>query len=203
MSAEEILAELNPIQQAAVTFNPNRPLLILAGAGSGKTRVLTYRTAYLIGKEGISSERILLLTFTNKAAGEMLKRVKALLRQDFVGQGGTFHSFCAKVLRKYADEAGVDRNFVIFDEADQLDVVKRAMAAVGVDAKAVKPNSILAAISGAKNSLIGPAEYAGFARGNFPQTVARVYLAYQQLLRKFRALDFDHLLTYTLMLLNT
>jgi len=193
----DTLGGLNPGQKKAVTFEGG-PLLILAGAGSGKTRVLTHRVAWLIEK-GAKPEEILLLTFTNKAAGEMIKRVTALLHpfgysQGYMGQGGTFHSFSAKALRRYADEAGLDPNFVIFDEADQLDTVRQAMTAVGVDVKAIRPGSVLGAISDAKNELIGPTEYASFARGNFSVTVARVYLAYQQLLRKYKALDFDDLL---------
>lgn len=190
-----ILADLNEAQQRAASFSDG-PLLILAGAGSGKTRVLTHRVMWLI-ENGIAPTNILLMTFTNKAAGEMMKRVKN-------GQisGGTFHSFCAKVLRQYADEAGLDPNFVIFDDADQIDTIKQAMNAVGIDIKSVKPSSILGAISGAKNELIGPQEYAGFAKGNFSQTVARVYLAYQQFLKKYKAMDFDDLLDETVKLLK-
>ncbi|MBI2008618.1 UvrD-helicase domain-containing protein [Candidatus Amesbacteria bacterium] len=192
----DILAELNEAQKQAVTYEDG-PLLILAGAGSGKTRVLTHRVMWLI-ENGVNPDEILLQTFTNKAAGEMLKRVK-----NGRVMGGTFHSFSAKMLRRYADEAGLDPNFVIFDEGDQLDTVKQAMMAVGADPKAVKPGSVLGAISGAKNELISPAEYAGFARGNFSQTVARVYLAYQRLLKKYKALDFDDLLGEMVKLLKT
>jgi len=181
-----ILADLNPAQQEAVQFGDG-PLLILAGAGSGKTRVLTHRVAYLIS-QGVAPEEIVLLTFTNKASEEMLRRVSALLRQGFVGQGGTFHSFCARLLRRR------NPDFVIFDEADQIDTIKQAMSAVGVDAKMVKPSSVLHTISGAKNELIGPLEYANYARGDFQKMVVRVYMAYQQLLKKYEALDFDDLL---------
>lgn len=197
-----ILQGLNPAQQEAVKFSGG-PLLILAGAGSGKTRVLTHRVAYLVNEGDVRSENILLLTFTNKAAGEMMKRVAVLMGRSFAGMGGTFHSFCAKVLRRFAHEAGIDPNFVIFDEADQLDVIKQAMGLLGVDIKAVKPAAVLATISGAKNELISPHDYANFARGTFGQTAARVYLAYQQLLKKYGALDFDDLLTETVRLLKT
>jgi DNA helicase II / ATP-dependent DNA helicase PcrA len=197
----EILRDLNPMQQAAVKFDGG-PLLILAGAGSGKTKVLTHRVAYFVETQKARPEDILLLTFTNKAAEEMLKRVSALLRQGFVGQGGTFHSFCARLLRKYAIEAGLDVNFVIFDSDDSLSTVKQAMELSGVDIKAIRPQSILGAISGAKNELIGPAEYAGFAKGNFAMTVSRVYMGYQQLLKKYRAVDFDDLLMKTVELLK-
>lgn len=194
----DILKLLNPIQQQAASYNDG-PLLILAGAGSGKTRVLTHRVAYLVQQGLAEPSQILLLTFTNKAAEEMLKRVRELLNQGFVGQGGTFHSFCAKVLRRH----GNDPDFVIFDVADQLDTVKQAMSMLGVDAKTTKPGSLLGAISGAKNELVGAAEYGNYARGTFQQTVARVYLAYQQLLHKYHAFDFDDLLMETVKLLKT
>lgn len=193
----EILNELNKQQKEAVVASGS-PLLILAGAGSGKTRVLTVRVAYLISQKTVAPENILLLTFTNKAAEEMMKRVNKLVGTQ--AYGGTFHSFCARVLRRFATEADLSQNFVIFDVADQLDTIKQAMELVGVDSKSVKPSSVLAAISEAKNELISPAEYAGFARGNFSLSVARVYLAYQQLLNKYHALDFDDLLVKTVKL---
>jgi DNA helicase II / ATP-dependent DNA helicase PcrA len=159
---------------------------------------LTYRTAYLIAKERVNPENILLLTFTNKASGEMITRVSRLLGTT-CGRvnGGTFHSFCARTLRREGGTIGVSEKFVIFDEGDQLDTIKQAMGILGVDIKSVKPQSILGAISDAKNNLISPAEYAGFARGNFTQTVASVFGVYQQLLNKYRALDFDDLLLKT------
>jgi DNA helicase-2/ATP-dependent DNA helicase PcrA len=131
----------------------------------------------------------------------MLGRVRVLLgkgdaplRQGFAVQGGTFHSFCARILRKYGENIGISEKFVIFDEADQIDVVKQAMSILGIDIKTVRPSAILTAISEAKNNLIGPVEYASFARGNFSRTVAQVYEVYQQLLKKYNALDFDDLL---------
>ena len=187
-----IVSDLNPAQQGAVKFGGG-PLLILAGAGSGKTRVLTYRVAYLIAEKGIDPGNILLLTFTNKAAEEMMKRVEKLVGRSGVA-GGTFHSFCARMLRRYAGDAGLDPNFVIFDVGDQLDVIKQAMNSMSVDAKIVKPAAVLGAISGAKNELISPHDYVNFARGSFSQTVARVYLGYQQSLQRYKALDFDDLL---------
>lgn len=194
----DILKDLSLIQQQAASYTDG-PLLILAGAGSGKTRVLTHRVAYLVGEGLANPSEILLLTFTNKAAEEMLKRVRILTNQGFTGQGGTFHSFCARVLRKYGD----DPNFVIFDVADQLDTIKQAMQVLGVDSKTNKPGGILGAISGAKNELISAAEYVNYAKGSFQQTVARVYLAYQQFLHKYHALDFDDLLLETVKLLQT
>lgn len=197
----DMLDDLNPAQKKAVA-EESGPVLILAGAGSGKTRVLTYRVAYLMQKKRVPGENILLLTFTNKAAEEMKKRVKVLLNQSFIGYAGTFHSFCARILRRFANEAGLDQNFVIFDTDDQLDVVKQAMTRLAIDPKAIRPGAILGAISSAKNELIGPEDYANYARGNFTQTVARVYFLYQQLLRQYRALDFDDLLRETVKLLQ-
>jgi DNA helicase-2/ATP-dependent DNA helicase PcrA len=198
-----ILNDLNPIQQQAVTYSDG-PLLILAGAGSGKTRVLTYRVAHLISEHGVPPENILLMTFTNKASEEMLNRVSNLLKASKTRiAGGTFHSFCARVLRKYAGPAGLESDFVIFDTADQLDTIKQAMSLLAVDIKSTKPGSILGAISSAKNELISASEYPNYARGTFQQTVARVYIVYQQLLHKYHALDFDDLLMETVKLLRT
>jgi len=158
----EILSDLNPIQQEAVCFDGSRPLMVLAGAGSGKTRILTYRVAYLISKEKVTPENVLLLTFTNKSAGEMIGRVNKLLGTKIERvNGGTFHSFSAKILRKEGGVIGISEKFVIFDTADQIDCLKQAMSILGIDSKAVRPQSILSAISDAKNNLISPAEYAG------------------------------------------
>lgn len=185
--------DLNPIQQEAVKHT-HGPVLILAGAGSGKTRVLTHRVAYLLEQKIASPEEILLLTFTNKASGEMMHRVEALTGGKVKVMGGTFHSFCVRVLRRYAQEAGLDPNFVIFDTDDQLDVVKTAMMNLGIDAKTNKPSTFLNTISGAKNELISADEYASFARGDWQQKAARIYMAYQQLLARYKAVDFDDLL---------
>lgn len=203
----DILRNLNQQQQGAVVYTDG-PLLILAGAGSGKTKVLTHRVAYFVKELHAEANQILLLTFTNKAAEEMMRRVGVLLNKGdgLSGKlgiaGGTFHSFCARILRKYAGPAGLDKDFSIFDPGDQLDTIKSAMNLLGVDIKAVKPSSVLGAISNAKNELISSTDYANYARGNFSQTVARVYVAYQQLLRKYKALDFDDLLTETVKLLK-
>ncbi len=198
------LSNLNSDQKRAVT-HWGSPLLTLAGAGSGKTRVLTYRVAWLINEKGIAAENILLQTFTNKASEEMLRRVDKIIDSKLSGRvmGGTFHSFCAKVLRKYGHFIGIDPNFVIFDPGDQLDTIKQSIATLGIDNKSIKPSSVLGTISGAKNELVGPQDYANYARGNFQQTVARIYLIYQQLLKKFRALDFDDLLGETVRLLQS
>lgn len=191
-SLPTILAQLNPDQQAAVTHGEG-PLLILAGAGSGKTRALTHRAAWLIKEKAIPPEAILLVTFTNKAAGEMKTRLKKLVGQvpPFTS---TFHSFCARVLRNDGEKIGVPRNFVIYDEKDQLAAIKLAMTKIDVSEKKFRPGSLLATISQAKNELIPALEYPQYAQGNFQITAARVYLTYRRLLKEYGALDFDDLL---------
>lgn len=194
----DILADLNPAQQQAVTFNKG-PLIILAGAGSGKTRVLTYRAAYLIQEKKIPSENILLLTFTNKAAGEMKERINKLIanRKSLIVKSpfaGTFHSFCAKTLRIEGKNLGIPANYLIYDEADQLDAIKEALKKLNLLPKEFNPHSVLNTISGAKNELISQLEYPQFARGFRQQTVAKIYLEYQKFLKQNDALDFDDLI---------
>ena len=177
--------------------------MILAGAGSGKTKVLTYRAAHLIKDEGVNPSSVLLLTFTNKAAGEMLSRVQTLLETNYSSPtGGTFHSFSVRILRKFGLAVGVPISFSVFDENDQIETIKRAMQVLGVDQKAMRPASILNSISDAKNNLIGEKEYASYAKGSFQETVAKVYTVYQNLLRQYSGLDFDDLLLKTVKLLK-
>lgn len=189
-----ILDHLNPAQQEAVIFDKG-PLLILAGAGSGKTRALTYRAAYLIKEKDVPPDNLLLLTFTNKAADEMKSRIqKLILAKVRLPFAGTFHAFCARLLRIEGKHLGIPANYLIFDETDQLETIKLAMAKIDISPKQFKPRSILATISQAKNELISALEYPQYARGNFQITVARVYLTYQRLLKEYQALDFDDLL---------
>ena len=154
---QDILAELNPQQQKSVTYGDG-PLLILAGAGSGKTRALTYRAAYLILERGIKPENILLLTFTNKAAGEMKSRILKLLTPNPHNlpppYAGTFHSFCAKILRQEGNLLGIPPNYVIYDEGDQQEAIKEVINKLKFSLKDYKPSSVLATISQAKNELI-------------------------------------------------
>ncbi|MFH1841137.1 MAG: UvrD-helicase domain-containing protein [Candidatus Shapirobacteria bacterium] len=189
---DAILSHLNPLQQEAVT-HLNGPLLVLAGPGSGKTRILTYKTAYLIQEKQVNPQNILLLTFTNKAANEMKTRILSLL--GFEGPwAGTFHSFCARLLRVEHQAAGLSPNFSIYDREDQLAAVKLALQEINVDPQKFSPSAVLNTISQAKNELISALEYPQYARGQFQTTVARVYLTYTRLLKESLALDFDDLL---------
>ena len=194
------LNELNPPQKLAVTFG-NGPLLILAGAGSGKTRALTFRAAYLIQEKGINPNRLLLVTFTNKAAAEMKQRLKKLVggKLPFCG---TFHSFCVKLLRADGAKIGIDKHFVIYDEDDSVAAIKKAVKNLDLDIKPYKPQSFKAAISGAKNELISSLEYGSFSRGRFQEMAAAIFREYDRLLTKFSALDFDDLLLNTVRLLQ-
>lgn len=194
---QDILAELNPQQQKAVTYGDG-PLLILAGAGSGKTRALTYRAAYLISEKGIKPENILLLTFTNKAAGEMKERIRQLVSNS--PYAGTFHSFCARILRIEGEILGIPKSFVIYDESDQLELIKQIIKKLDLPIKDYKPNSILTTISEAKNELVSELEYPQLARTPWQKTAARIYLDYQQQLFNCSALDFDDLLFKTVVL---
>ncbi len=195
-----LLNDLNESQQKAVTHTDG-PILILAGAGSGKTRVLTYRVAYLIGEKHVPPHQILMVTFTNKAAGEMKERIRQLLSGSLdIPYAGTFHSLCAKILRIEGKHIGIPTGFLIYDDQDQTDAVKDIMKKLDISQKNFNPGAILHTISEAKNELLPPAEYSQYARGYFQETVARVYLAYQKLLRENEALDFDDLLMKTVQL---
>lgn len=204
---DDIISSLNGVQQQAVVHHGG-PLLILAGAGSGKTRALTHRAAWLIREKGIEPENILLLTFTNKAAGEMKERIKRLLTTNSqktlirLPLAGTFHSFCAKVLRAEADQLGVSPQYVIYDEHDQIETIKNTMIKLDISPKRVNPNAALNTISQAKNELISPLDYPQFAHGPFQETVARIYIHYQRSLRDQNALDFDDLIFETVHLLE-
>ncbi|MFC1711161.1 ATP-dependent helicase [Patescibacteria group bacterium] len=194
------MKDLNPKQQQAVSYNKG-PLLILAGAGSGKTRVLTYKAGFLILQGKIDPQSILLVTFTNKAALEMKDRIKNLLTTNIssptLPYAGTFHSFCAKVLRIDGKHIGISPNYLIYDQKDQLDLVKNVMNLLDISQKNFKPASILTTISSAKNELIESEDYKKYARGYFQKTVAEIFPLYQQLLNKYEALDFDDLILKT------
>ena len=196
-----ILDGLNPQQRRAVEAKDG-PTLILAGPGSGKTRVLTSRVAYLIGARNVFPYRVMAVTFTNKAAREMRDRLARLTGADKTGDLmlGTFHSICARLLRREATQAGLDRDFTIYDADDQLNVVKAALAELNLDEKKYKPSSIHAAISTAKNELIAPEDFK--ADTYFNEIAGRVYTRYNAILRANNALDFDDLLMETVLLLR-
>jgi DNA helicase-2/ATP-dependent DNA helicase PcrA len=195
-----LLRDLNPQQKQAVTIGEG-PVLVLAGPGSGKTRVLTQRIAYLIGHMGVRPYHILAVTFTNKAAREMGERVAELLGDRVRGLTlGTFHATCARVLRREADYLPFDSNYVIFDADDQLRVVKQALEDLGLDGEANNPRSIHAKISGAKNELLFVEDLPVQTYGD--EVVKRVYERYQQTLLASNALDFDDLLLWTVYLLD-
>ncbi|MCT7786079.1 MAG: UvrD-helicase domain-containing protein, partial [Lactobacillus iners] len=160
MNEESMLAGLNPEQQQAVQCTQG-PLLVVAGAGSGKTSVLTRRIAYLIREKGVAPWNILAITFTNKAASEMRERVKQLLDSDADSIWmSTFHALCVRILRRYAEKIGYANNFSIADTAEQLTLIKRILKELNIDSKKFDPKSLVNAISNAKNDLLDPEEYA-------------------------------------------
>lgn len=220
----QLLNDLNSEQQRAVTHTQG-PMLILAGAGSGKTKVLTYRVAYLISEQAVPYHQILMVTFTNKAAMEMKERIQRILKyQDTKIQSkendalnisvslypgssslpfaGTFHSLAARLLRLEGKHLGITPAFLIYDEQDQLDLIRFVMKKLDISVKSFNPSAILHAISEAKNELISSGEYPQYARGYFQETVARVYLEYQKALKENEALDFDDLLMKTVQLFD-
>ncbi|MBO5277864.1 MAG: DNA helicase PcrA [Lachnospiraceae bacterium] len=193
-----IYESLNPVQQEAV-YHTEGPVLILAGAGSGKTRVLTHRIAYLIEEMGVNPWNIMAITFTNKAAEEMRERVDKI-----VGFGSesiwvsTFHSTCVRILRRYIDRLGFDNNFTIYDTDDQKTLIKDVCKRLDIDTKTYKERNIMAAISKAKEEMITPEEYLLNAGGDYAQKkMAGIYQEYQKQLKKNNALDFDDLLCKT------
>lgn len=197
MLEEGILDNLNPQQEKAVKHQEG-PLLVLAGAGSGKTRVLTRRVAYLIEHYHIDPLNILAVTFTNKAADEMKERVSSLLKgKNKNPLVSTFHSFCVRILRREIGKIGFKSNFVIYDTADQKRVIKKAMKALNIDSKKTKAGAVLGEISNAKNELLDADDYTRNANGFFTEIVSRIYPAYQQELQQNNALDFGDLIMKT------
>jgi DNA helicase II / ATP-dependent DNA helicase PcrA len=186
-TGQDLLADLTPAQQEAVTHTEG-PLLILAAAGSGKTRVITRRIGWLL-QQGVRAGNVLAITFTNKAADEMRQRVEALVPGNRV-MIRTFHSLGANLLRQYADRLELDRNFTIYDTDDRNKIVKAALDKAGFDSSKFTPERIGGAISKAKNQLLTPERYGHTADDYFTQTVARVYPIYQKRLRDANAMDF-------------
>lgn len=199
----DILEGLNDAQKTAVTTTSG-PLLLLAGAGSGKTKTLTHRIAYLLAHESIWPNQILAVTFTNKAAKEMRERLAKLLDQQitrsFMPWMGTFHAVCVRILRQHGSEIGIASNFVIYDDDDRQGLIKQAMKELSLSADMVKPRAVSAAISSAKNEMVGPEEYAEVAQFPFQKSVAKLYARYEQRRKEAGAVDFDDLLLETVRL---
>lgn len=198
----DFAAELNEEQLAAVT-HPEGPQLVIAGAGSGKTRVITYRIAWLVQERGVDPGDIAAVTFTNKAAAEMKERVEELLGlyplPTFVG---TFHRFALRLLRRWGDRLGLDRGFAIADSSDQMSLIKKALAQEGMDEKSFRPGAVLATISAAKNQLLDPRQFESQADDFFKTRVAPAYRRYQRLLKQSNSIDFDDMIGLSVLLLR-
>lgn len=201
MAESNILSSLNPAQKTAVIYEGG-PLLVLAGAGSGKTRVLAHRVAWFIEKKGIKPENILCVTFTNKAAEEMKSRILSLITKNLPKanepRASTFHSFCAYVLRLDGHVIGIPPSFVIYDPEDQKDAIVQVLDNLGLSDKSLKPASVAASISEAKNEMISALDYGEIAKGAWQEKVFKIYLGYEKLLKESHALDFDDLMLKTI-----
>jgi DNA helicase II / ATP-dependent DNA helicase PcrA len=199
--AERLLGGLNPYQREAVS-HVDGPLLILAGPGSGKTRVIVHRVAYLLQVQNVYPYNILAVTFTNKAARELRERLDALVGGQLATglSVGTFHALCARWLRRDIQHLGRDPGFAIYDDNDQVDLVKQILKELEIDEKRTSPRSVLSAISHAKSELVNPEAFSRDAHGQWAETVARVYKRYNELLERNHALDFDDLLGVTVQL---
>jgi len=196
---QDILTGLNEAQKEAVLATEG-PVLILAGAGSGKTKALTHRIAYLIREKGVAPENILAVTFTNKAAKEMVKRVSTLVGGGSQPIMGTFHSICARILREDGHHLGYKRSFAIYDESDSQTAIKQAMQDVDLPDQKISIQTIKSFISSAKNELVDAEKYPSFANGYMQDIAAKIYPKYQEVLKRNNALDFDDLLMQTVVL---
>src|SRR5882672_9513605 len=196
--AERFLAGLNPHQREAVS-HVDGPLLILAGPGSGKTRVIVHRVAYMLDVKDVHPGNVLAVTFTNKAARELRARLDQLVGGE-VARGlavGTFHANCARWLRRDIKHLGRDPGFAIYDDNDQVDLVKQILKEFEIDEKRTSPRAVLHAISHARSELVNAEAFAHDANGQWQETIARVYKRYNDLLERNHALDFDDLLVVT------
>ncbi len=199
---QELLEGLNDKQYEAV-INSEGPCLVIAGAGSGKTKVLTHKIAYLIGEKNVLPWNILAITFTNKAANEMKERISNLVGE--VAKDiwmGTFHSICVRILRRFIDRIGFDSSFIIFDTSDQRTLIKACIKSVGLDDKMFTDRSVLSEISNAKNEMLDSEQYAIRANGDFrKEKISLVYELYQKRLKENNAIDFDDIINYTIRIL--
>ena len=199
---QDILKGLNDKQYEAVVTTEG-PCLVIAGAGSGKTKVLTHKIAYLIGEKQVKPWNILAITFTNKAANEMKERIELLVGDKAKDMWvGTFHSICVRILRKFIDRIGFDSSFIIFDSSDQKTLVKRCLKELDIDEKILNDRSCLSEISNAKNEMLEPEQYTVRANGDFrKEKIALVYEMYQKRLKENNAIDFDDIINYTIKIL--
>ena len=200
---QNLIEGLNDKQKEAVLATEG-PCLVIAGAGSGKTKVLTHKIAYLISEKGVKPYNILAITFTNKAASEMKQRVEKLVGD--VAQEmwmGTFHSICVRILRRFIDRIGFDTSFLIFDTSDQKTVVKECLKVLNIDDKTFSDRSVLSEISNAKNEMLTPKAYQTKYAGEFrKEKIGQVYELYQKRLRENNAIDFDDIINYTIEILS-
>ena len=199
---QDILEGLNDKQYEAVVTTEG-PCLVIAGAGSGKTKVLTHKIAYLIGEKGAKPWDILAITFTNKAANEMKQRITDLIGDDAKDIWmGTFHSICVRILRRFIDRIGFESSFIIFDTSDQKTLIKGCMKDLGIDDKLLNDRAIQSEISNVKNEMLEPEQYAVRAKGDFrKEKISSVYTLYQKRLKENNAIDFDDIINYTIKIL--
>lgn len=199
---QDILEGLNDKQYEAVT-NTEGPSLVIAGAGSGKTKVLTHKIAYLMGEKNVSPFNILAITFTNKAANEMKERVEKLVGDVAKDMWiGTFHSICVRILRRYIDRIGFDSSFIIFDTSDQRTLIKECLKKLDIDDKMFTDRSVQFEISNAKNEMLEPEQYQARAMGDFrKEKIAEIYTLYQNRLKENNAIDFDDIINFTIKIL--
>ena len=198
----EILKGLNNKQYEAVV-NTEGPCLVIAGAGSGKTKVLTHKIAYLIQEKQIHPWEILAITFTNKAANEMKERIGNLISDAVKDMWvGTFHSICVRILRRFIDRIGFDTSFIIFDTSDQRTLIKTCMKDLNIDDKLFNDRSVLSEISNAKNEMLEPEQYTFKVKGDFrKEKISDIYTLYQKRLKENNAIDFDDIINYTIKIL--
>ncbi len=200
---QELIEGLNNKQKEAVLATEG-PCLVIAGAGSGKTKVLTHKIAYLIAEKNVAPWNILAITFTNKAANEMKERIEGLVGD--VAKDiwmGTFHSICVRILRKYIDRIGFDSSFLIFDTQDQRTLVKECLKALNIDDKMFTDRSVLSEISNAKNEMLEPVQYCVKYQADFRKSkIGEIYTLYQKRLKENNAIDFDDIINYTIKILT-
>ena len=200
---QEILKGLNDKQYEAV-INTEGPCLVIAGAGSGKTKVLTHKVAYLMQEKNVAPWNILAITFTNKAANEMKERVAKLVGEQAKDLWmGTFHSICVRILRSHIDKIGFDTSFIIFDTSDQRTMIKRCIKELDIDDKMFTERSVQSEKKKKKNEMLEPDQYSARAKGDFrKEKIALVYEKYQKNLKENNAIDFDDIINYTIKILN-